>query len=315
MAVQRNGKSRTFKAPKKNAIDESLATTEVIGDPEGEDDHTNGLCHRLRSLEDLLRRTAPAELDKAPTIEVQGPPVGWANSALVENQAALDVSPSRWQGEPRTLAQAGNIDVAGPRPTSPNQDNIFVGGTPNDDVLGLDTAKNLAHSVASATPRVSLSPSTTNQISPDEPLAHETYQPLYPFLDEDTVVGYLEQLYTTQVAGAHSLPMPSLAEVEASLSPFHSVQICLVIAFGARILEMRLATEFSSERYFATAMQRIGNLPLHDSIEGLQIMLLLTLTSFSFESGPNAWFLTSNIIASCLDLGGTTAGAAPRSSP
>jgi hypothetical protein len=55
--------------------------------------------------------------------------------------------------------------------------------------------------------------------------------------------------------------MPSLAEVEASLSPFHSVQIFLVIAFGARILEMRLATEFSSERYLATAMQRIGNLP------------------------------------------------------
>jgi hypothetical protein len=145
----------------------------VIGDPEGEDDHANGLCHRLRSLEDLLRRTAPAELDKAPIIEVQGPPVGWANSALMENQAALDVSPSRWQGEPSTLAQAGNIDVAGPRPTSPNQDNIFVGGTPNDDILGLDTAKNLAHSIASATPRVSLSPSTTNQISSDEPLAHE----------------------------------------------------------------------------------------------------------------------------------------------
>ncbi|WYZ43984.1 hypothetical protein EsH8_VII_000420 [Colletotrichum jinshuiense] len=129
----------------------------------------------------------------------------------------------------------------------------------------------------------------------------QTIHPIYPFLDEDTVSDHLECLYTTQKAG--SLQMPSLAEVEASLSPFHSVQTFLVLALGARILESRLSTEFSSERYLATAMQRVSTLALHDSIEGLQIMLLLALTSFYFPDGPNAWFLVMNIIASCLDLG------------
>ncbi|KAJ0373781.1 hypothetical protein COL26b_007978 [Colletotrichum chrysophilum] len=129
----------------------------------------------------------------------------------------------------------------------------------------------------------------------------QTLHPLYPFLDEDSISDNLDCLYTTQKAG--SMQMPPLAEVEASLSPFHSVQVFLVLALGARILESRLSVEFSSERYLATAMQRIGTLALHDSIEGLQIMLLLALTSFYFEEGPNAWFLVMNIIASCLDLG------------
>ena len=131
----------------------------------------------------------------------------------------------------------------------------------------------------------------------------ETYQPLYPFLDEDAVADRLEILFTKQSPALHSLQMPQLAEVEASLSPFQSVQIFLIIALGARILETRLSADFSSERYLATAMQRMGKLPLHDSMEGLQIMLLLTLSSFCFENGPNAWFLISNMIASCLDLG------------
>ncbi|KAF9876793.1 zn 2cys6 transcription factor [Colletotrichum karsti] len=124
---------------------------------------------------------------------------------------------------------------------------------------------------------------------------------MYPFLDEESITDNLDCLYTTQKAG--SMQMPPLEEVEASLSPFQSVQTFLVLALGARILESRLSVEFSSERYLATAMQRIGTLALHDSIEGLQIMLLLTISSFYFEEGPNAWFLVMNIIASCLDLG------------
>lgn len=105
----------------------------------------------------------------------------------------------------------------------------------------------------------------------------ETYQPFYPFLDEDIVADHVERLYKPQYTGAHSLHMPQLSGVEASLSPLHSVQVLLIIALGARILEVRLSAELSSERYLATAMQRIGNLALHDSIEGLQIMLLLDL--------------------------------------
>ncbi|CAM1511173.1 Fc.00g086860.m01.CDS01 [Cosmosporella sp. VM-42] len=131
----------------------------------------------------------------------------------------------------------------------------------------------------------------------------ETYGPLYPFLNEDVIHERLQTLFTKHSESSFSIHMPRLSEVEASLTPVHSVQIFLIIALGARTLEPRLSANFSSERYLATAMSRLDSLALHDSIEGLQIMLLLTLCSFIFVDGPNAWFLTSNIIASCLDLG------------
>ncbi|KAM0550192.1 hypothetical protein ACHAPJ_009040 [Fusarium lateritium] len=129
----------------------------------------------------------------------------------------------------------------------------------------------------------------------------ETYQPLYPFLDEDSIHGCLQSLFTQHHPSSHHIPQ--LYEIEAILSPIYSVQIFLIIALGSRTLEARLSTDFSSERYFATAMSRLDSLALHDSIEGLQIMLLLILCGFNFVYGPNAWFLTCNVIASCLDLG------------
>lgn len=133
----------------------------------------------------------------------------------------------------------------------------------------------------------------------------ETYQPLYPFLDEDSVVNRLDSLLSTQSSSPslHSTETPSLADVESRLPAIQSVQLMLIIALGARISETRLSADFSSERYLVTAMSRIDRLSLHESIEGVQIMLLLTLCSFCFVDGPNAWFLTSNIIATCLDLG------------
>ncbi|KAI1762442.1 hypothetical protein GGR53DRAFT_418742 [Hypoxylon sp. FL1150] len=133
----------------------------------------------------------------------------------------------------------------------------------------------------------------------------ETHHPLHPFLDEDAVSDRLEILYTNQSPSTHPQQMPQLSEIESAMSPMYSVQLFLIIALGARILETRLSSNFSSERYLATAQARIENLrlPLHDTVEGLQIMLLLTLSSFYFENGPNAWFLNSSIIASCIDLG------------
>ncbi|KAI0157971.1 fungal-specific transcription factor domain-containing protein [Hypoxylon sp. FL1284] len=136
----------------------------------------------------------------------------------------------------------------------------------------------------------------------------ETHHPLHPFLDEDAVADRLEILYTKQSPSrnpGNPEQMPQLSEIESVMSPMHSVQIFLIIALGARILETRLSADFSSERYLATAQARIESLrlALHDTIEGLQIVLLLTLCGFYFENGPNAWFLTSSLIASCLDLG------------
>ncbi|CAI6099333.1 unnamed protein product [Clonostachys chloroleuca] len=127
----------------------------------------------------------------------------------------------------------------------------------------------------------------------------ETYQPIYPFLDEDAVHEWLQNIFSLDSAQG----MPRLVDMESCLSPIASVQIFLIIALGSRTLESRLSTDFLSGRYLATAMSRLDSLALHDSIEGLQIMLLLTLCSFNFVNGPNAWFLTANLIASCLDLG------------
>lgn len=131
----------------------------------------------------------------------------------------------------------------------------------------------------------------------------ETWQPLCPFLNEDDIVGSLDVLFTRQAPATNSLQMPPLRDIEAALSPFHAVQLFLVVALGARILEARLSSEFESARYLATAMSRLDRLALHDSLEGLQTMLLLTLSGFCFEHGPNAWFLSQNIITTCLDLG------------
>lgn len=68
-------------------------------------------------------------------------------------------------------------------------------------------------------------------------------------------------------------------------------------------LESRVANDFGSSKLYAAAMQYVDQVTLHDSLRGVQTMLLLVLCSFSFPEGGNAWFLLSAIVASCLDLG------------
>ncbi|KAF5518462.1 hypothetical protein CGCA056_v009422 [Colletotrichum aenigma] len=166
----------------------------------------------------------------------------------------------------------------------------------------------------------SLSPSASTEIGPSEPLAHEVGMLSLANSKESKYLGpssgvpfarltfsAIPQSQGLSVSRSapeggtvarkpspahHPFPPHWTSEVDLQhfahayfqtlhpLYPFHSVQVFLVLALGARILESRLSVEFSSERYLATAMQRIGTLALHDSIEGLQIMLLLALTSF-----------------------------------
>lgn len=149
-------------------------------------------------------------------------------------------------------------------------------------------------------------PITTSQVSTelaDLPLEDElryfvdayfeAWQPLYPFMHEE--------LFQETV-----LRIQSQATGPLTQSPSHSMDVSqtfLVIALGAKVLESRLSTSFSSESYYATAMSHVERIQLHDSIRGVQVMLLLVLSSFSFTNGMNAWFLTSTILASCLDLG------------
>ena len=123
----------------------------------------------------------------------------------------------------------------------------------------------------------------------------ETWGPLYPFIHED--------MFQELVAGIQSQTGESSASLQTPSHSMDLAQLFLVVALGAKALESRLSTDFSSESYYATAISHVSKLQLHDSIRGVQVMLLLVLSSFSFITGMNAWFLNSTILASCLDLG------------
>ncbi|OMP84481.1 Pyrimidine pathway regulatory protein 1 [Diplodia seriata] len=77
----------------------------------------------------------------------------------------------------------------------------------------------------------------------------------------------------------------------------------LIIAIGSRALESQLGADFASASYLAASIKFLADIPLHESIQAVQILLLLVLSSFCFPGGSNAWFLTHTILASCLDLG------------
>ncbi|KAJ9645024.1 hypothetical protein H2204_001486 [Knufia peltigerae] len=50
-------------------------------------------------------------------------------------------------------------------------------------------------------------------------------------------------------------------------------------------------------------MLHVSFVSLHESLRGLQTLLLLTLSSLHSPRGLNAWFLKSTILAGCIDLG------------
>ncbi|KAH7063482.1 fungal-specific transcription factor domain-containing protein [Macrophomina phaseolina] len=115
----------------------------------------------------------------------------------------------------------------------------------------------------------------------------DQFSHLYPFLDEL----YIDQL----VEKCSSKP--------STATDTDMCTLYLVIAIGSRSLESQLGSDFASTSYMAAAMKLIANVPLHESIQGVQIMLLLVISSFCFPGSLNAWFLTHTILASCLDLG------------
>ncbi|OTA52562.1 hypothetical protein K449DRAFT_379288 [Hypoxylon sp. EC38] len=310
---------------------------------------------RLRFLEDTLRRVAPEELAKLPS--VNNPTLDAASSssyvslAPTANQLRLSSEPSGNLDDPGNEQVVHNVyDNRHPHPSTsstttatpsastqigPNQPLahevglLSLANSRESKYLGPSSGVPFARLILSAIPQsqglatswitsVDLRSHGVPRAQPfpldwisEVDFQHfvdayfETHHPLHPFIDDDAISDRLEALYTRSCSALKPQQMPQLSEIESAMSPMYSVQIFLIIALGARILETRLSADFSSERYLATAQARIGTLglPLHDSIEGLQIMLLLTLSSFYFENGPNAWFLNSNIIASCLDLG------------
>ncbi|KAM0809113.1 putative Fungal-specific transcription factor domain-containing protein [Seiridium cardinale] len=118
----------------------------------------------------------------------------------------------------------------------------------------------------------------------------DAFHPLYPFLQ----VGRIEQMLEVRLRG------PKDPSNTASLD---DAMLFLVAALGARVLERSLNVVLKASNYLASAMPHVISLQLHESIQGVQVMLLLVLASFTFPGGLNAWFLSSAIIASCVDLG------------
>jgi hypothetical protein len=118
----------------------------------------------------------------------------------------------------------------------------------------------------------------------------DTFDHLYPFFKETCIHEMIErkcnQSPTQQTRGDLDLSV-----------------LFLVAALGARNLEHELDTDLRSGGYLASAMVEIGQVQLHDSLRGVQVMLLLVLASLWFPKGLNAWYLKATIIASCLDLG------------
>lgn len=115
-----------------------------------------------------------------------------------------------------------------------------------------------------------------------------------PFLIHEDVFLLLEDVYAFNNTGSwgHNIPVEIV-----------SAQIFLVLSLGARLLETRLKTPFNSSGLLASGMQYCNKVKLHDSVEGIQVLLLIALNSFYNPDGLNAWHLLHSIIASCLDLG------------
>jgi hypothetical protein len=131
----------------------------------------------------------------------------------------------------------------------------------------------------------------------------EVFQPLYPFLDEAGFRNLVDPIYR-QMSNPEGLASPMRPTVTGvPPNEMRLAQLFLVLSLGSRVLEYKFSTDFSADGYLAAAMQLVARLQLHDSIPGIQTMLLLALNSFSSPTGLNAWFLKSTIIASCLDLG------------
>ncbi|KXJ96071.1 hypothetical protein Micbo1qcDRAFT_201398 [Microdochium bolleyi] len=140
----------------------------------------------------------------------------------------------------------------------------------------------------------------------------EIYQPLYPFLDPAAIFETVEHMSNNTdenidltTSGTSSFcPPPPPFNTESLITCLHRTQALLVAALGSRALESRLRTDFGAETLYTRAVAHLEHIPnILETVRGVQVLLLLTLASFSFPGGYNAWFLTSTIIASCLDLG------------
>lgn len=129
----------------------------------------------------------------------------------------------------------------------------------------------------------------------------DSFHTTYPFLLEDDIHSLLDSI--PESANAFDLDPSITSNMEGTLSRSNVIVLSLVIALGASSLESKLNTSFGASTMFARAMDRVASAPQGTSLKGIQIMILLALSGLCFRDAPNAWFLSSTIISSCIDLG------------
>ncbi|KIW09774.1 hypothetical protein PV08_11874 [Exophiala spinifera] len=130
----------------------------------------------------------------------------------------------------------------------------------------------------------------------------DTIHFLYPFLSVASFSRTAERIRHSQAQPLQSSTDSSRPD-ERPIDHIDHAQLFLVLFLGANVLETRLSQNFNAESFLATAMIHVSFVSLHESLRGLQTLLLLTLSSLHSPRGLNAWFLKSNILAGCIDLG------------
>lgn len=99
-----------------------------------------------------------------------------------------------------------------------------------------------------------------------------TYHHVYPFLQDDKI----EHMLSERLQGLRD---------NLNTASIDDAILFLVAALGARVLEQGRNIDLRSSNYLSSAMAHVASLELHYSIQGVQVMLLLVLASFTFPGG------------------------------
>ncbi|KAJ6093565.1 hypothetical protein N7486_008854 [Penicillium sp. IBT 16267x] len=301
--------------------------------------HMNSLQERVHWLESIVRHAGPeVALDAGPRAPLSGQ-APRETSTLDESEPS---NISREHSSPYTpmssataaaaadvpsdISFAAAAEIGPSQPLAHEVGLLSLGSSSDPKYLGPSSGVTFARLIFAAAPQTQglQSSWTTGEINnvyhqaggqPTAPLPSldeaqyfvstyfEFFQPLYPFLDEPGFRNLVDPIYC-QISNLEG-PANPVGPTPTSVLPneMSLAQLFLVLSLGARVLEYKFSTDFSADGYLAAAMQLVARLQLHDSIPGIQTMLLLALNSLTSSNGLNAWFLKSTIIASCLDLG------------
>ncbi|KAL1643650.1 hypothetical protein SLS58_004665 [Diplodia intermedia] len=230
---------------------------------------------RVRELETQLTSQVPPSPANASVIQTHTPvtPCIGPEQPLAHEVGLLSLQAAN---SPKYLGPSSGVAFA----------RLIFASAPQTQGLSTRFSADLPQSHLSQVPSASHLPSLP-EIHRFVAAYFDQFQHLYPFLDEVHVDDLVE----------NCLVDPSPA------TDSDMCMLFLIIAIGSRALESQLGADFASASYLAASIKFLADIPLHESVQAVQILLLLVLSSFCFPGGSNAWFLTHTILASCLDLG------------